>query len=270
MPAYVLVDDPDDPRVAGYRAVRERDLVGREGRFVAEGDVVLGVLLTRSRHPVESCLISQKRLAAVEPVLARLPDDIPVYVANQAVIDAVTGFHIHRGVLALGRRADLPDAGALLQSVPASALVVVLVGLTNHDNVGGVFRNAAAFGADAVLLDAATCDPLYRKAIRVSVGGSLMVPFARAESASALLDSLNEAGFDAVALSPAGAQPLASAERPPRTALILGTEGPGLPPDILARVRSVRIPMAGGFDSLNVATASGIALHHFANAPASR
>jgi tRNA G18 (ribose-2'-O)-methylase SpoU len=203
-------------------------------------------------------------------MLGDLPEDTPVYVANQAVIDTVTGFHIHRGVLALGRRADALEPGALLQSLPASALVVVLVGLTNHDNVGGVFRNAAAFGANAVLLDAATCDPFYRKAIRVSVGASLMVPFARTESASDLLDLLEREGFDAVALSPTGAEPLATAERSARTALILGTEGPGLPPDILARVRSVRIPMAGGFDSLNVATASGIALHHFANQQASR
>jgi tRNA G18 (ribose-2'-O)-methylase SpoU len=121
-----------------------------------------------------------------------------------------------------------------------------------------------------VLLDAATCDPLYRKAIRVSVGGSLMVPFARAERAPDLLDLLTKAGFDPVALSPAGAEPLAAARRQPRTALILGTEGPGLPPEILGHARSVRIPMAGGFDSLNVATASGIALHHFANARPSR
>jgi tRNA G18 (ribose-2'-O)-methylase SpoU len=270
MPAYVPVDDPDDPRVAGYRDIRERDLVGRGGRFIAEGDVVLRVLLTASRHRVESCLISEKRLGAVAAMLAGLPDDTPVYVASQAVIDTVTGFHIHRGVLAIGRRADAPEPAALLQSLPACALVVVLVGLTNHDNVGGVFRNAAAFGAGAVLLDSGTCDPLYRKAIRVSVGGSLMVPFARGESASALLDTLTEAGFDAVALSPAGAQPLAAAECRPRTALILGTEGPGLPPEILARVHSVRIPMAGSFDSLNVATASGIALHHFANARGSR
>jgi tRNA G18 (ribose-2'-O)-methylase SpoU len=270
MPAYVPVDDPDDPRVAGYRDIRERDLVGRGGRFVAEGEVVLRVLLTRSRHPVESCLISQKRLGSVATMLTGLADAVPVYVASQAVIDALTGFHIHRGVLALGRRAEPLQAPALLDSVGPEALVIVLVGLTNHDNVGGVFRNAAAFGADAVLLDSGTCDPLYRKAIRVSVGGSLTVPFARGESASALLDALAEAGFDAVALSPAGAQPLAAAERRPRTALILGTEGPGLPPEILARVRSVRIPMAGGFDSLNVATASGIALHHFANARASR
>jgi tRNA G18 (ribose-2'-O)-methylase SpoU len=270
MPAYVPVNDPDDPRVASYRDIRERDLVGRGGRFVAEGEVVLAVLLTRSRHAAESCLVSEKRLPAIAPMLAGLADDTPVYVASQAVIDAVTGFHIHRGVLALGRRADAPEPAALLRSLPASALVVVLVGLTNHDNVGGVFRNAAAFGADAVLLDSGTCDPLYRKAIRVSVGGTLMVPFARAESASDILDLLARKGFEAVALSPAGAEPLAAAERRARTALILGTEGRGLPPEILARVRSVCIPMAGDFDSLNVATASGIALHHFANGPASR
>jgi len=155
------------------------------------------VLLTRSRHAAESCLVSEKRLPAIAPMLRGLADVTPVYVASQAVIDAVTGFHIHRGVLALGRRADAPEPAALLRSLPASALVVVLVGLTNHDNVGGVFRNAAAFGAGAVLLDSGTCDPLYRKAIRVSVGGTLMVPFARAESASDILDLLAREGFEA-------------------------------------------------------------------------
>jgi tRNA G18 (ribose-2'-O)-methylase SpoU len=130
--------------------------------------------------------------------------------------------------------------------------------------VGGVFRNAAAFAADAVLMDRATCDPLYRKAIRVSAGATLTVPYGRAADAQSLCDALDHAGFDVVALSPAGAFDLSEIAPAPRTALLLGSEGPGLPADILARCRTARIRMAAGFDSLNVATTSGIALHHFA------
>jgi tRNA G18 (ribose-2'-O)-methylase SpoU len=146
--------------------------------------------------------------------------------------------------------------------LPEKALVVGLVGLANHDNVGGIFRNAAAFGANAVLLDPETCDPLYRKAIRVSVGGALVVPFTRAPAADALVQALQAASFEVIALSPSGTEILSQIRPVRRTALILGAEGPGLPPDLLARTRTVSIPMSGGFDSLNVATTSGIALHH--------
>jgi tRNA G18 (ribose-2'-O)-methylase SpoU len=259
----IPIVDADDPRIEPYRAVRERDLVGRQGRFVAEGEVVLRVLLARSRLAVESLLLLDTQAGKLEDLIAGLPPDVPVYTVSRAVMDAIVGFAIHRGILAVGRRGPEASADALLAGLAERALVVGLVGIANHDNVGGIFRNAAAFGADAVLLDPETCDPLYRKAIRVSVGGSLVVPFARAASASALCDALDRAGFATVALSPAGRETLSAAGRAPRTALLLGAEGPGLPDAILARCRTASIPMAGGFDSLNVATASGIALHHF-------
>jgi tRNA G18 (ribose-2'-O)-methylase SpoU len=177
-------------------------------------------------------------------------------------MDAIVGFPIHRGVLAVARRAPLPPVRDLLAGLPEGALVVGLVGLANHDNVGGIFRNAAAFGAGAVLLDRETCDPLYRKAIRVSVGGALVVPFTRVESAEAMVEALRAAGFEVISLSPRGREALSQVRPSRRTALLLGAEGPGLPADVLARTRSVSIPMSGGFDSLNVATTSGIALHH--------
>jgi tRNA G18 (ribose-2'-O)-methylase SpoU len=144
--------------------------------------------------------------------------------------------------------------------------VVGLVGLTNHDNVGGLFRNAAAFGADAVLLDAGTCDPLYRKAIRVSAGAALIVPFRQLPDADALLAFAARHALEPLALSPAGAETLAALVPPARTLLLLGSEGPGLPPDLMARLRTVRIAMAPDFDSLNVATAGAIALHHLSRA----
>jgi tRNA G18 (ribose-2'-O)-methylase SpoU len=258
----IPVTDPEDPRIAPYRAIRERDVVGRGERFVAEGEVVLRLLLGPDcRHKVESVLVSERRLDALSDLLAPLPPETPLYVADQAVMDAVVGFHIHRGVLAIGRRAQAESAAGLLSTLPERALVLALVGVSNHDNVGAIFRNAAAFGADAVLLDGSSCDPLYRKAIRVSVGASLITPFTRGGSGAEMLDALEAAGFETLALSPAGATRLDEVARPPRTALMLGAEGPGLPDDLMARAKTVRIDMAAGFDSLNVATTGAVALY---------
>jgi tRNA G18 (ribose-2'-O)-methylase SpoU len=263
MREVIRIDDPDDPRLAAFRNVRERDLVGREGGFIAEGVVVLEKALAAGRHPLNSVLVAEQRLEALGPLLAQVPADVPVYAAGQAAMDRLTGFHIHRGVLAAGRRSE-PSAEALLAGLPGRALVVALVGIANHDNMGGLFRNAAAFGADAVLLDDTCCDPLYRKAIRVSVGAALTTPFARAGSAQALTGQLAAAGFELLALAPGGTTDLSDVAAGPRVAALFGAEGPGLPPPVLAAARAVRIPMAGGFDSLNVATASGIVLHHLA------
>ena len=260
----VHIEDADDPRTAAYRDVRERDLVGRQGLFVAEGEVVLRVL---SRSPLcapVSLLVAQKRLAALAEVIEALPDGTPVHVAGQAAMDAIVGFPIHRGMLALGRRRAAPGAGELLAGLPRQALVLALSAIANHDNMGGIFRNAAAFGADAVILDSDCCDPLYRKAIRVSVGAALLTPFARLAPGEDLPGLLAAHGFEALALSPRGSQTLAQTDRAARTAVLLGAEGPGLPDALLARSRTVRIPMAGAFDSLNVAATSGIVLHHLA------
>lgn len=258
----VPIDDPQDPRIAAYREIRERDLVGRDGQFIAEGEVVLKVLLAGRRHEALSLLIAEKRVVALTPLLDQVPAAVPIYIAGQAVLDRIAGFHLHRGILALGRRAALPPAAELLGRLAPRALVVVLLGIANHDNIGGIFRNAAAFGADAVLLDPGCCDPLYRKAIRVSVGTSLIVPYTRLAPPDNVLDLLARFGFDTIALSPDGATPLAGLARPARAALLLGAEGPGLPAEVLSRARTVRIPMAAGVDSLNVATTSGIVLHH--------
>ncbi|WP_306118485.1 MULTISPECIES: RNA methyltransferase [unclassified Roseitalea] len=256
------ITDPDDPRLAAYRDIRERDLVRRDGRFVAEGTTVLNVLARQQRFAVESALILKNRLAGLSDLLADLPADVPVYSAPRAVIDAVAGFPIHRGVLAIGHRrrdCDGPPAHADLRSWTT---VVALCGLANHDNVGAVFRNAVALGADAVVMDAASCDPLYRKALRVSVGGVLVLPWHRFESTTAMADFLAGHGFALVGLSPSGTGRLESWTPPARTALVLGTEGAGLPPDILARAQTLRIAMARDFDSLNVATSAALVLHH--------
>jgi tRNA G18 (ribose-2'-O)-methylase SpoU len=267
MAAIIPIDDPEDPRVLAYRDIRERDLVGRQGRFVAEGEVVLRAVVGAARHVLESVLLAEKRVQALTPILDRLGRDTPVYAAPQAIMDAITGFHIHRGVLAFGRRAEAADPDALLAGLGPRGLALGLFGIANHDNMGGIFRNAAAFGVGAVVLDPTCCDPLYRKAIRTSVGGALTVPFVRLDRSADMVELFARHGFEALALSPAGATRLADLLPPARAAVLLGTEGPGLPQAVLDEARSVRIPMAGGFDSLNVATTSGIVLHHLASAP---
>ncbi|WP_407519983.1 TrmH family RNA methyltransferase [Methylobacterium oryzisoli] len=254
----IPLDDPADPRLAPYAAIRERDLVGRQGRFVAEGEVVLRVLLSgRSRFCAESVLLAPERLPALEAALAAA-GDIPVYIAARPVMSAVAGFPIHRGVLAIGRGGPVSDPDVLVPDGPA--LLLGLVGLTNHDNVGGLFRNAAAFGADGVLMDGATCDPLYRKAIRVSAGTSLTVPYGRVPDGAALLDVCARRALVPVALAPGG-EDIAALPPLPRALLLLGTEGTGLPEALMARARRVGIPMAPGVDSLNVAVAGAVALH---------
>jgi tRNA G18 (ribose-2'-O)-methylase SpoU len=258
----IAIDDPADPRVAPYAQVRERDLVGREGRFIAEGEVVLRLLARAKRHRALSVLIDEKRLAGLAAILAEFPEDVPIYAARQPVMDALVGFHIHRGILALGERARPEDPDALLARLPENALVLALVGIGNHDNLGGLFRNAAAFGADAVLLDAGCCDPLYRKAIRVSVGAALITPTARLTPGADLVTTLERHGFTPLALSPRGETPLGALRRPKRAAVVLGAEGPGLSEALMARARTVSIPIASGFDSLNVAVTGALVLHH--------
>ena len=257
----IRIASPDDPRIAAYASSRERDLVGREGLFIAEGKVVLNVLFAARRFEALSALILENRLDGMRDRLALAPPDMPVYVASQDVLDRIAGFHLHRGILALGRRRQAPEAPALLASLPADALVLGLVGISNHDNIGAIFRNAAAFEADAVILDRRCCDPLYRKAIRVSVGATLKVPFARTEDEGTMLAHLAGAGFECLALSPRGAVDIADLRPGRRSALLLGTEGEGLPEAVMARAKTVRIAMSGEFDSLNVAAASAIALH---------
>ncbi|MBK9036346.1 MAG: RNA methyltransferase [Myxococcales bacterium] len=262
----IAIDRPDDPRIAAYVDVRERDLRGHDGCFLAEGDVVVATVLTRGRA-LRSLLVSDRRLAATDPLLARVPADVPIYVATQTVMDAVVGFPIHRGLLAVGERGPDHDAAALLAGLGARATVLVAIGITNHDNLGGLFRNAAAFGVDAVLLDAATCDPLYRKAIRVSVGATLVVPFARAGLATDVIATLVAHTFEVIALAPRAAEPIDQLEVGPRRALVVGAEGPGLPAAVLARARAARIDIVPDFDSLNVAVAAGIGLHALRTRP---
>ncbi|GGD94201.1 RNA methyltransferase [Aureimonas endophytica] len=269
MAELLRISDPNDPRVAVFRDIRERDLV-RDGGFIAEGTVVVdGLVRSRFFRP-ERLLVLENRVAGLADLLAALPPDVPVLVAGRNVIDAVAGFPMHRGVLAHGvARVARPGAEDLATRLAGLAetggIVVVAVGIANHDNIGAIFRNAAAFGAGLAILDETSCDPLYRKALRVSAGAVLHLPFLRAEPLAALA-ALTQAGFSAFALSPSGDPDLAALDRAGPAALFLGTEGEGLPLELMAAMRRLRIDMVPGFDSLNVATSAAIALQRLYSA----
>jgi len=261
----VSIADPDDPRVAEYRGLGDGELMRARGVFVAEGRIVVQRLLEDGQYALRSLLVSPAARLALDTVLsqreiaARVPS---VYIAPTEAFEAITGFNFHRGCLAL---ADRPCERTLESVVDSATLIVVLEGLTDPDNVGGVFRNAAAFGVEAVLLSPTCCDPLYRKAIRTSMGATLRVPFARIANWPDALGGLRRAGSTVVALTPR--QPsisldeLVAMARPDRLALVVGTEGSGLSPAVeaLADYR-VCIPMRSDVDSLNLAVATGIAL----------
>ncbi len=264
----IRIDDPADPRIAGFVSIKERDLTGRQGLFIAEGTVVLRMLAAAHRAGqgirAEAILLLENRLDGVGSILSDFPDSVPVYVASAAIFDAIAGFNMHRGVLALGSRDQAPRMETLVAGLPEKSLALAACGISNHDNMGSMFRNAAAFGVNAVFMDETSCDPMYRKAIRVSVGSVLSIPFAREGSVTALVERLQAEGFAIWGLSPRGQTDLHDIPAAPRTALLVGTEGEGLPQHILSSVRSARIRQRPGLDSLNVATATGIALHQVA------
>lgn len=251
----------DDPRLADYQHLREpsrRMAVERErGIFTLEGALSVEALLA-SRCTTRSVLVADEH---AEKMAARFGPEVPLLSLPAAAMTELTGVHFHRGVLAVGERPELP---AVADLVAAARTIVVLEGVNDHENIGSLFRNAAAFGVDAVLLDPTSADPLYRRATRVSLGHVLRVPFARVERWPGGLDDLRSLGFTTVALSPAAsADPLGAlvANPPERIALLLGAEGPGLTDAALQTVdRRIRIPMADGVDSVNVATAAAIAL----------
>ena len=263
MARIVSIERADDPRIADYVAIRERDLTGRDGKFIVEGKVTLNILLTRSRFAVDSVFVSESRLGPLAEILAAVPEDVPVYVAGQDVMNRVAGFDIHRGILACARK----GAALGFDTLADAQTVLMLNNISNHDNVGAAFRNAAAFAADGVVLDERSCDPLYRKAIRVSAGSSLWLPYVQAGDGAGQIAVLQGQGFEVWAMTPReAAEPLHEVAVPDKVAILLGAEGTGLPDDLIGAARAVAIPMRSGFDSVNVATAGAIALSHVFNA----
>jgi len=248
----IEIADAADPRVAGYRALKERAVI-EGGRFVAESERVVRRLID-SGLGVESVLLTAPRLATLADALG---GPFPVYVGSQAVLDGIAGFHVHRGCLALGRRpppAPLP---------PDARTIVALEDLTDVDNLGAIARHAAAFGADALFLSPRCADPFYRKAIRVSLGAVFELPIVRAARWPDDLLALRASGVSVVgAVLDPDATPLERFARPPRVALLFGAEGPGLSPAARAACdHRVTIRMSPGADSLNVATAAAVFLY---------
>jgi tRNA G18 (ribose-2'-O)-methylase SpoU len=270
--ALIRIDDPADLRLADYRGVSDPELATRNGLFVAEGRLVVRRLLGETGWAMRSVLVTEPALAALDDRLARRPD-VPVFIAAQDVMNGIAGFDIHRGCLAIGVRPAAARWRAVVEQIPnpkiqIPTMIVALERLANADNVGGVFRSAAAFGAAAVLLDPLTTDPLYRKAIRTSMGAALQVPFARAEPWPEALRELRERGIAVVAMTPAPGAPslrevvAAVAGRP--VAIVLGHEGNGLAAGTLDACEfQARIPIDGDVDSLNVAAAAAIAMYEF-------
>lgn len=270
-PRVSVVVDPADPRLADYVDLpggRRRDALERAlGIFVIEGHNALARSGT-SAYELRSVLTTPAKLDRVLADLGARPT--PVLVVERALMSGVCGFEVHRGVLAIAER---PPGTPLSEVAAGASLLLALEGVNDHENLGVLFRTASAFGVDGVVLDPLTADPLYRRSVRVSMGEVLHVPFVRPEVAwPRTLDDLAAAGFELVALTPAEhAQELSAvaaslaAQGRRRVALLVGAEGPGLAPSTLARAdRCVRIQMRPGVDSLNVATAAGIALHALA------
>ncbi|WP_086820573.1 RNA methyltransferase [Allokutzneria sp. NRRL B-24872] len=262
MANVITIDDPADPRLADFRdlstADRRPDRPGGRGLVIAEGVVVVERLLA-SPFPVRALLGVGRRIEALGDQLA--PLDVPAYVTTAEIMAEVVGFHLNRGVLASADRAVQPPVTDL---VARSRRLAVLEGVGDHENLGSLFRNAAALGLDGLLLAPGCSDPLYRRSVRVSMGHVLRVPFAFLDDLTAGLDLLRDNGFKVAALTPrADSVPLSAAGlHTGKAALLLGSEGPGLTEEAIAAADvAVRIPMYGGVDSLNVATAAAIAFY---------
>ncbi|HEX6969078.1 MAG TPA: RNA methyltransferase [Micromonosporaceae bacterium] len=254
------ITDSDDPRIADYRALTDVELRTRweppHGLFIAEGELVLRRAVRAGYRP-RSFLVDAKRVDQLADLTGL---GAPVYAATPEVLQRITGFHVHRGVLASFHRRPLPDPEQVLASARSLA---ILENLNNHTNLGAIFRGAAALGVDGVLLSPSCADPLYRRSVRVSMGEVFAIPYARLEPWPQALARVRAAGFTVVALTPAAdalpIQRLDAACRA-RPALLFGAEGSGLSPAAQAAsdVRVV-IPMRRGVDSLNVAAAAAVA-----------
>jgi len=261
---FTDVDDPDDPRLDDFRDLnsvdRRPDLPSGKGLVIAEGVLVVQRMLA-SRFRPHALLGTDRRLAELQDDLAG--SAVPVYRTSADVMAQVVGFHLNRGVLAAARRVA---ESSVAEVIAGARTVAVLEGVNDHENLGSIFRNAAGLGVDTVIFGSGCADPLYRRAVRVSMGHALLVPFARAACWPADLKRLQHNGFRLMAMTPQGTAcdlpDAMTAARHERVAVLVGAEGPGLTPAALrlSDVR-VRIPMSRGTDSLNVATAAALAFY---------
>ncbi|MBL8764706.1 MAG: RNA methyltransferase [Phycisphaerae bacterium] len=277
---FVHVGSADDPRLIDYLGLRDAHLREQHlaespsGLFMAEGETVIRHLLAHAR-PFRSMLVAANRVPALESLLRETrhdpPDSLPVYVVEPCVLERVTGFNLHRGLLASAYR---PPRRTWRDLTGSDRPLVILEDLANHDNLGGIFRSVSAFNAAGVLLSPRCADPLYRKSVRVSVGAAATVPFARIEPWPRALGELRELGWNVLALATDGAIALSEWRttmtsynylKTSRTAIVLGSEGPGLSAEARAcSSETVQIPISPQSDSLNVVVAASIALWELA------
>ncbi|MFE8914844.1 TrmH family RNA methyltransferase [Streptomyces globisporus] len=263
MADLITVDDPDDPRLSDYIGLTDVELRRRrepaEGLFIAEGEKVIR-RARQSGYEMRSMLLSAKWVDVMRDVIDEVP--APVYAVAPELAERVTGYHVHRGALASMQRKPLPAADELLAT---ARRVVVMESVNDHTNIGAIFRSAAALGMDAVLLSPDCADPLYRRSVKVSMGAVFSVPYARLEAWPKSLETVREAGFRLLALTPdakATSIDEAAPHRLERVALMLGAEGDGLSTRaLMAADEWVRIPMAHGVDSLNVGAAAAVAFY---------
>ena len=258
--------DPDDPRIAEYTGLRDHHLRRRrespggdlEGIFVAEGDIVVERAL-RAGYRIISALVDATRTRPLPDVV---PASTPVFAAGPEVVRRITGMAVHRGMMAVMARRPVPSPDAVLGD---ATRVVVLERVVNPTNLGIIARSARGLGADPLLLDPASVDPLYRRASRVAMGEVFGLPYARLPHFPEGLDLVTDHGFGLVALTPdPTAEPIDDLAFAPdeKVALVLGSEGPGLADETMSRIgRRVRIPLHGDVDSLNVAAAAAIACY---------
>jgi tRNA G18 (ribose-2'-O)-methylase SpoU len=265
--AVIHTDDRDDPRLDDFRdlstADRRPDRPGGKGLVIAEGTVVVSRLLA-SRYPVRALLGVERRFAELAADLAGI--DVPQYVTSAETMADVVGFHLNRGILAIAGR---PAPLTVSDVVAGAGTIAVLEGVGDHENLGALFRNAAALGVGGVLLGPGCADPLYRRSVRVSMGHVLHVPFGYLTDWPGGLDDLRARGFAVAAFTPRpGSIPLRALRKhaPGPVALLFGAEGPGLTESALAAAdHAVRIPMPEGVDSLNIATAAAVAFYELAS-----
>jgi tRNA G18 (ribose-2'-O)-methylase SpoU len=267
VPQPITITELSDSRVDAFRNVRDADMRGRDDLFMAESELVLRRLLQYPNR-LHSLLLSTPKYERLRDALIPLPESVPVYVADLPLIHEIAAFHIHRGVLAAGRR-PTPDSLSLDRALGhlrgrSSSTVLLAEGITNVDNMGALFRNAAAFEVGGIVLDPNCCDPLYRKAIRVSMGHVLSIPYAVSRDWPHDLERLKNQWNLTLVAAESGARsiPIWTIPATPRIGLLFGSEGQGLSAASLAHCETVcEIPMADNVPSLNVAVASAVFLY---------
>jgi len=266
----IQIDSLEDPRIAAYTRLKERDLAREGGRFIAEGEMVVRRLLA-SEYGVDSLLVADRKLQEIAPLV---PEGVPIYVTSHAMVNRIVGFKFHSGVMAIGLRGEsktIEEIGASWSDRPLT--LVICPEIANTDNLGSLIRISSGFGADAMVLGERSCDPFYRQSIRVSMGTIFKLPIVRSENVLKDMQTLRSRfGVQLLATVLAeNAEELATANRPGRIAILLGNEAQGLrAEEIAACDRRITIPMRLGTDSLNVSVAAGIVLYHFTQVHAVR